>query len=243
MKDILQDIVSHTHSLGFLDLVRVVTDDQTTNITSVTDDRNVVLLGTAHDRVPDFKGAFGMGNLSVLNLLLKNPEYKEDPKLEIILKTKKEDTYPAALRFENLLGDFQNEYRFTSDEIVESKIGNPKFKGATWDINFEPPVSSITRMKLMSAVHSEENKFLVYTENGNLIFSFGDESSHSGQFVFKHNVETSLKTKAYYPINEMQSILSLSGNTSMSISDLGAIRVAMDSGLANYEYIFPCLTK
>ena len=59
---------------------------------------------------------------------------------------------------------------------------------------------------------------------------------------FKHNVETSLKTKAYYPINEMQSILSLSGNTSMSISDLGAIRIAMDSGLANYEYIFPCLT-
>ena len=43
MKDILQDVVAHTHSLGFLNLVKVSSDDATTNIESMAEDRSVIM--------------------------------------------------------------------------------------------------------------------------------------------------------------------------------------------------------
>ena len=42
MKDILQDIVAHTHSLGFLSLVKV-SNDEGTQIDSMAEDRSVIL--------------------------------------------------------------------------------------------------------------------------------------------------------------------------------------------------------
>jgi len=88
MKDILQDIVAHTHGLGFLSTLKVSTDSTTTTISSITEDRSVILSATTHERIEDFEGTFGMGNLEKLNLLLKNPEYKEDAKIEVIRRTK-----------------------------------------------------------------------------------------------------------------------------------------------------------
>ena len=39
MKDILLDVVKHTQSLGFIDLVKVVVDDKSTQIDAMADDR------------------------------------------------------------------------------------------------------------------------------------------------------------------------------------------------------------
>ena len=37
--------------------------------------------------------------------------------------------------FENASGDFKNDYRFMSKEVVEEKTKKgPKFKGVNWDI-------------------------------------------------------------------------------------------------------------
>ena len=43
MKDILQDIVKHTHSLGFIDLVKIVGDDTKTEMDAMAEDRSVVV--------------------------------------------------------------------------------------------------------------------------------------------------------------------------------------------------------
>ena len=40
MKDILQDIVAHTHALGFLNIVKVNSDDAQTGIDSMAEDRS-----------------------------------------------------------------------------------------------------------------------------------------------------------------------------------------------------------
>ena len=42
MKDVLQDIVAHTHSLGFLSLVKISNEEQT-KIESMAEDRSVIL--------------------------------------------------------------------------------------------------------------------------------------------------------------------------------------------------------
>ena len=73
MKDILQDVVAHTHALGFLSLVKV-SNDGNTAIDSMAEDRSVILSAETHSPVNEFVGTFGMPNLDKLALHLKNPE-------------------------------------------------------------------------------------------------------------------------------------------------------------------------
>ena len=71
MKDILQDIVAHTHALGFLSLVKVTADNDTA-IDAMAEDRSVILTATTHNPVPEFVGTFGMPNLGKLNTILNS---------------------------------------------------------------------------------------------------------------------------------------------------------------------------
>ena len=191
MKDILQDIVAHTHSLGFLTLVKV-TNEEATNIDSMAEDRSVILSAETHSPVKEFDGTFGMPNLDKLSLHLKNPEYKDNAKIDVVKAERNGETVPTHIHFENAAGDFQNDYRFMNQAIIEEKLKTVKFKGAQWQIEFAPSVASIARMKLMSAAHSEEPTFNVSTKDGNLVFAFGDVNTHAGEFVFEHGVEGTL---------------------------------------------------
>ena len=241
MKDILQDIVAHTHSLGFLSLVKVTGED-TTTIDSMAEDRSVIMSGTTHNaKVAD--GTFGMPNLDKLALHLKNPEYKDNAKIDVVSAERNGEVIPTHIHFENAAGDFQNDYRFMNKAIIEEKLKTVKFKGASWDVKLSPSVASIARMKLMSAAHSEEPTFNVKTKDGNLVFSFGDASTHAGEFVFQHGVEGALQHTWSWPVSQVQSILGLDGDITMSISDQGAMMISVDSGMAKYDYILPAQSK
>ena len=62
MKDILQDIVQHTHSLGFVELVKIVGDDTATSMDAMAEDKSVVVKAEFKKAVPEMKGTFGMPN-------------------------------------------------------------------------------------------------------------------------------------------------------------------------------------
>ena len=243
MKDILQDIVAHTHALGFLTLVKVSNDDTTTNIDAMAEDRSVIVTATAHNLVTEFTGTFGMPNLDKLSLHLKNPEYQKDAKLEVVQAERNGETMPTHIHFENASGDFENDYRFMNKAIIEEKLKTVKFKGASWDVEFAPSMASITRMKLQSAAHSEEPTFNVTTTDSNLVFSFGDASTHAGSFIFQHGVEGSLSHTWSWPVAQVQAVLNLDGNVTMSISNQGAMKITVDSGLVKYDYILPAQSK
>jgi len=98
-------------------------------------------------------------------------------------------------------------------------------------------------MKLQSAAHSEEPTFNVSTKDGDLVFSFGDASTHAGNFVFEAGVEGTLAHSWSWPVAQVQSILNLDGDLTMSISDQGAMQISVDSGLAKYDYILPAQSK
>jgi len=242
MKDILQDIVAHTHSLGFLSLVKV-SNDEGTAIDSMAEDRSVILSAVTHAPVAEFKGTFGMPNLDKLALHLKNPEYQKDAKVDVIEAERNGETIPTHIHFENAAGDFENDYRFMNKAIIEEKLKTVKFKGAAWNVEFQPSMAAISRMKLMSAAHSEEPTFNVKTVSGNLVFSFGDASTHAGEFVFQHDVEGALQHTWSWPVAQVQAILNLDGDATMSISDQGAMMISVDSGIAKYDYILPAQTK
>jgi hypothetical protein len=242
MQDILKDIVAHTHALGFLPLVKVTNDDSTT-IESMAEDRTVVLKATTNAKVDEFKGTFGMPNLDKLSLHLKNPEYQKDAKIEVIEGERNGETIPTHIHFANQAGDFENDYRFMNKASIDEKLKTVTFKGATWDVEIDPSAEAIARMKLQAAALSEETVFNVKTEDNNLIVSFGDASSHTGKFTFMQNVTGSLKHQWSWPIAAVISILSLNGHITMKLSDQGAMMISVASGLATYEYILPAQAK
>jgi hypothetical protein len=243
MKDILQDIVAHTHQLGFLPLVKVTGEKDSTTIESMAEDRSVIVTAKTHKEVPEFEGVFGMPNLDKLAQHLKNPEYKEGASIEVVKQQRNGVDTPTNLHFENSTGDFVNDYRFMNSEIINEKLKTVKFKGANWDIEFEPTVASMGRLKLQASAHTEENVFQVKTEDGHLVFSFGDSSTHAGSFIFQANVKGKLKQTWSWPVNQVQSILGLSGTATMRIADGGLLNINIDSGVAVYDYILPAQSK
>ena len=242
MKDILQDVVSHTHSLGFITTLKVVAE-QETSIESMAEDRSVVLSATTHSPVSEFVGTFGMPDLNKLAYHLKNPEYQDKAKIDVVQEERNGEIIPTHIHFENEVGDFQNDYRFMNKAIIEEKLKSVKFKGSTWDVEFTPSVAAIARMKLMAGAHSEEPVFQVKTEDGNLNFYFGDLNTHAGKFTFQHDVGGTLQHTWAWPVAQTIAILNLDGDKTMSITDQGAMKISVDSGMAKYDYILPAQQK
>jgi len=240
MKDHLLDLVQHTYDLGCIDLIKVIGTDKETAINGFAEDKSVILDAKFAGPVADFVGTFGMPNLGKLKTLLNLQEYREDATLTITRKTAGE---PDGITFENKAGDFRNNYRFMASEIVNEKLKTLKFNGATWNITFEPTVAAIQRLKMQAQANSEEPNFQVKTENKNLKFFFGDHSTHSGNFVFQPDVTGTLKHTWAWPVSQVMSILSLTGDKTMQISDSGCMQITVDSGLAVYNYILPAQTK
>ena len=243
MKDILQDIVTHTHALGFLPIIKISGTIEETNIESMAEDRSVILTAKTHMPVEEFQGTFGMPNLDKLNIHLKCPEYKDNAKIEVVRQQRNGAEIPTTMHFENATGDFHNDYRFMSTEIINEKLKTVKFKGAAWDIEFQPAVASIQRLKFQSQAHSEETVFQVKTENSDLIVSFGDASTHAGKFTFQSPAGGKLKGTWSWPVTQVMQILGLAGDKTMKISDAGAMMITVDSGMVEYNYILPAQSK
>lgn len=243
MKDYLQDIVQHTHGLGIIELVKVTGTDQETVIDAIAEDRSVIVQAKFKNPVPEFVGTFGMPNLGKLNTILNIPEYKEDAKLSINSQDRNGSQVPVGVHFENKSGDFKNDYRFMTSEVINEKLKVAKFRGVNWDVDIKPTVQSIQRMKFQASANAEETTFIAKTNGNKLEFYFGDHSSHAGNFVFQDGVAGSL-TKAWnWPVSAVISILSLPGDKQLKFSDGGAAMIVVDSGIATYNYILPAQTK
>lgn len=244
MKDILQDIVSHTHNLGFLETVKITGTEDKTVIDSMSENRSVVMYAETTNPYPEMLGVFGMPQMNKLKYLLDCPEYKEDATIEIVKDNRNGEEVPISLHFENKTSDFKNDYRFMTTEVINEKLKTVKFKGVKWDIEVQPTLSSIQRFAFQAAANNEHTTFLAKTDSGNLKFTFGDISSHGGEFIFATGVTGNLTRGWTWPVAPVLAILKASdvNNCTMSISNEGALQITLDSGLATYKYIVPAQT-
>ena len=244
MKEILQDIVSHTRNLGFLNVVKITGDKKTTKIDSMADDRSVILFAQTNDPYPGMSGVFGMPQLNKLKFLLDCNEYKENAKITV---TKQKDhdgeDVPSGIHFENKTGDFKNDYRFMSTAVINDQLKNVKMKPVKWGVEVVPTNASIQKLKFQSQAHSDATAFSSKTENGELKFFFGDHSTHSGNFVFHPDVNGTLSKAWQWPVKVFLSIMDLTGDKMVRFTDAGAAEVTIDSGLANYRYLLPAQAK
>ncbi len=242
IKDILKDIVAHTHSLG-LSLVKVTGDNTTTAIEALADNKEIILQAEAGNAVPEFNGTFGLPDLSKLDHHLKNPEYKDDAEIKVVWEVRNGEDQPVMIHFENAAGDYKNDYKLMGTALINEKLKTVKFKGANWQIEFEPTVTAITRFKLQDAANSDETIFMVKTENDVLKFYFGDSNTHEGSFIFHTGITGKLRQNWTYPIKRFISILSLDGDKTVKFSDDGVALITVDSGIAKYNYFIPAQTK
>ena len=243
MKDYLLDVVQHTHNLGFIDLVKITGDDDTTSIEGIAEDRSVILKGEFHKPVPEFMDTFGMPNLATLSVILRIPEYAENEKISINTQDRNGDSVPVGIHFENASGDFQNDYRFMASEVVNDKLKSVTMKNVNWGVEFEPTIASVQRLKMMISANSEESTFIARTEGDDLKFAFGDASTHAGEFVFQPDVAGSVSKGWAWPVDQVSKILSLGGDLKYNISDDGVSQISVDSGLGVYNYLLPAQTK
>jgi len=240
MIDNLKDLIAHTHDLGCIDLVKVTGTDTETSIEGLAEDKSVVIQATFHKPIAEFKGTFGMPNMSTLKTILGIDEYLNDAVITV-----KQDAVkgPVSMNFLNTTGDFTNDYRFMTKEIVEDQLKTVKFKGVSWHVELEPSMASIQRLKFQAAANPTESTFIAKTEDGDLVFYFGDHSTHAGNFVFTPDVSGDLKRSWHWPIAHVINILSLPGDKVLRISDDGAAQIIVDSGIAEYTYILPAQSK
>ena len=241
MKNILSDIVSHTHNLGFLNIVKITGDAKSTKIDSMADDRTVIMYAETATPYAELIGVFGMPQLNKLKYLLDGAEYKDNAKLEVVTAARNNETVPVGIHFENKVGDFKNDYRFMNTEVINEKLKTVKFRGANWDVEISPTLQAIQRFGFQAGANSEHTTFLAKTDGGNLKFIFGDQSTHGGEFVFATNVTGKLTKAHTWPVAAILSILKIAdvNNCTVSISDAGALQITLDSGIATYKYIIP----
>jgi len=243
MRDNLLDIVKNTYGLGIIDLVKIVGTDTETAIEALAEDRSVIVKAKMNKPAAEFKGTFGMPNLSLLSVILNLPEYKENAKLELTTQERNGENVAVGINFENATGNFKNNYRFMSQEIVNDKLKSVKMRDVTWNVEFEPSLGSISMLKSMASANPMETTFISKTEGQDLKFYFGDHSSHAGDFVFQAGVNGTLAKGWAWPVSAVISILGLTGNKKFSISDEGAAQITVDTGITTYNYILPAQSK
>lgn len=243
MLDLLKDIVAHTNKLGMLNIVKITGTEDKTQIESMSDDRSVIMMAETNTPQTEFTGVFGMPQLDKLRYLVECQEYQDGAGITVVKADRNGVNIPIGLNFINKAKDFKNDYRFMNTEIINEKLKTVKFRGVKWSVEIEPPLVSIQRMKFQSQANSEATTFVAKTENKNLVFYFGDPSSHTGNFVFATDVAGTLSKAWDWPVNVFNSILSLPGDKVIKFSDEGAAMITVNSGLAVYNYILPAQTK
>lgn len=239
MKDYLLDLIQHTHGLGVIELVKIEGSDTETKIAAYAEDKSVIVTGSFKTPIDGFQGVVGMPNLSKLKTILSFDDYDD----KAIINITRKDDIPTAIHFETGAGDFVNDYRLMAKVIVEDKVKTVTFKGASWDVEFEPTVAGVMRLKKQAQANSEELNFVTKTDNGDLKIYFGDPSTHSGNFVFQPGVTGNL-TKAWnWPVKVFLAIMDLPGDKVVRFADAGAAEITVDSGIANYRYLIPAQAK
>jgi hypothetical protein len=243
MKDTLKDLIEHTHGLGCVELIKVTGTDKETTINAVAEDKSVIVSGVFARPVADFIGTFGMPNLGKLKTILSFDDYDDTSTINVTRVQKDGADVPSSIHFETKTGDFLNDYRLMLKSIIDEKVKAVTFAGATWQVEFEPTVAGILRLKRQASANSEEANFVTKVDKGDLRIYFGDASTHSGNFVFQPSVKGTLARSWFWPVKQFQGIMDLVGDKKVYIADAGAMKITVDSGIAVYTYYLPAQAK
>ena len=237
--DALKDIVKHTHSLGFIETVKVVGTATDMKIETKDADNTVIIYGSMYQPEAGIESTIGLSRLAILKGYIG---MHEGSTVSIASETRGTTVVPTEIVFDNREG-FVSNYRFMSEAMVNEQVKVPPFKGATWDVSFTPAKSSIALLSdNFGILGGFEKRFTVTVDaKGTLKFDIGSGPTDRTTVPFALGVTGSLKHKWTYPLSQVLAILKLTetATATMSFSDMGALKIDIDSGVGKYSYILP----
>lgn len=241
MKDYLSDILAHTLPVG-IEQVRIKGTIKETSLTGFLASKTVIMNGNFKQPCAAFEGDFGLPDLKNLNVIVGIEEYKEDALITLSMRDHNGSMVKDGLDFENKSGDFKNKYRFLGTAIAAAKIPIPTTTEPTWDISFQPTVASIQRFKSQASASPGSEYFTVRGDGGNISIFFGDPSTHQGSFVLNSSAG-GFVGPYLWPTADFISVLSLQGDKMIYMSNEALLKITVDSGLIEYTYLLPALSK
>lgn len=236
--DSLKDIVKHTHSLGFVEMVKLVGTATEAKIEAIDADKTVVLYGEMYQPIKDIQATVGLSRLAQLKGFM---DLHDKSTVTVDAEVRAGVSVPTELKFDDGAGDVAA-YRFMSETMANEQIKVPPFKGATWNVTLKPEKSKIDRLNQYSGVLGGfEKRFTVSTKNDTLNFSIGSGPTDRSNLPFAKGITGTLKHQWSWPLAQVLSILKLNDNedVTMHFSDMGAMKIDIDSGTGRYSYILP----
>jgi hypothetical protein len=238
--DALKDIVKHTHSLGFIEMVKVIGTATDLKIETKDTDNSVIIYGQMYQPVTGLDSTIGLSRLAILKGYIG---MHDGSTVSIVTDTRNNVATPTEILFDNGAGSLAN-YRFMSESMINEQVKVPPFKGATWDIVLSPTKAAITRLNEHNGILGGFEKRFVVSVNakGTLNFNVGSGPTDRITEPFALNVTGTLRHQWTYPLTQVLAILKLAdtaSTTTMSFSDMGALKIDIDSGIGKYSYILP----
>lgn len=243
--DSMKDIIKHTSSLGFIDMVKIIGTANDAKIETIDADKTVIVFGTMYGPIDGIDSTVGITRIPVLKGFIDFPLFSEAGASATII-TEARGTppviTPTEIKFSSGRGHTAY-YRFMSEGMINDQVKVPPFKGATWNLTVTPSKSTITELSYMQGLLGGfEKRFVVSVDNGTLNFNVGTGAADRTVLPFAENVTGTMKHQWSWPLSQVLSILKLSdtaSTTTMYFSDMGALKIDIDSGLGKYSYILP----
>lgn len=241
--DSMKDIIKHTSSLGYIDMVKIVGTTTDAKIEAIDADKTVVVFGSMYQPISGIDATIGLSRIAVLKGFIDFPLFSsEKATIDAVTEVRNGVTTPTELKFASGSGHSAN-YRFMSETMVNEQIKVPPFKGATWNLTVSPEKKKITELAyFMGVLGGFEKRFVVSVDNGTLNFNVGSGPTDRTIVPFAENVTGTMRHQWSWPLSQVLSILKLSetaASTTMHFSDMGALKIEIDSGIGKYSYILP----
>lgn len=212
--DALKDIVKHTQSLGFIDMIKFIGTTTDSKIEAIAVDKTVVLYGEMYQPITDIQSVVGLSRLSQLKGFIN---LHDKSVISVENEMRSGANVPTELKFDNGDGDVAS-YRFMSETMANEQIKVPPFKGAIWNVSFKPEKAKIDRLSSYQGVlGSFEKRFIVSTNKDVLNFSIGSGPTDRSVIPFAKDIKGSLKHQWSWPLSETLSILKLNDNEDVTV--------------------------
>ncbi len=240
--DSLKDIIKHTYGLGFIEMVKLVGTANDAKIEAIDADKTVVIFGELYQPIKDIETTVGFSRLAFLKGFI---DLHDGSTVSVVNEQRGGVDVPTEILFDNG-AELTSNYRFMAESMVNEQIKVPPFKGATWNVSIVPSKASIKQLSSFSGVLGAfESTFVVSLDKGVLKFAIGNGPTDRTVIPFAKDVVGTLKHQWVWPLSQVISILKLSesADCKMNFSDMGALKIDIDSGVGKYSYILPARSK
>lgn len=243
VKNVLKDILKHTHGLGIFEMVKITGTTEVTEVETVNADKTVIFKGRTVNPVPDFVDAtVGLSRMGVLSGYLNYPGFDDDQAtVKVVKQDRNGETVPVEVEFTSADSTDAN-YRFMLADVVNQQMKSITFKGANFDVNIVPTAKNLKDLNYFNGIlGAYEATFSPKTKDGSLTFHIGDGVSDRAKVTISNNVEGTISRDWQWPLDIVLKILRLSdtSNCVFSINNQGLMQIKILSGLCEYTYLLP----